>query len=97
LPTLEGSIDFHEVGYNWLCKYGDASEDEDFNGDDNEDHGDDVYDLYYNDDGGDEEEVDDDDEYIHYGFTFTWKFDDLPTNSNSNSDNYKPSFVEKDL
>jgi len=52
LPILEGSIDFHEVGYNWLCECNNA------NGDDDEDHGNDLHDLHY------------DDKYIHYGRTF---------------------------
>jgi len=69
LPIQEGSTDFHEVCFDWLCKYGSANIDEGFDGDDNDNYGNDVHDLYYEDDGRDREEVDDD-EYTHFGHTF---------------------------
>jgi len=79
LPIPKGSTNFYKANYNYLCEYGSASGDEGLDGDDYEDDGHNMHDLYFEDNGGDREEVDDD-KYIRYGHTFTWKFDDSPTN-----------------
>ena len=95
-PIPEGTMRLDDDCDNFLSEYGVAKEDGVVHGDDAADNGDDVHDLSYEDDAGDCKE-DTDEEYICHRSAFTWKFDDSSSNSDTDSDNYKPNSVEKDL